>query len=144
MTKKKFPYGKTLLIGLGFLGINLVWPVFNSFVPLFLQAGNPEFERQLLEAGREIPQITGFSLAPSLAFFVMTWDNIFNVLVSPWAGAKSDRTWTRFGRRKPWIIIGAPLSAIALTFIPLANTLFAIMVFIPFQVCQLPCDRRHT
>jgi hypothetical protein len=25
---------------------------------------------------------------------------------------------------------------------PLVNV--AIMVFIPFQVCQLPCDRRHT
>ena len=130
MAQKKFPYGKTLLIGLGFLGINLVWPVFNSFVPLFLQAGNPEFERQLIEAGREIPNITGFSLAPSMAFFIMTWDNIFNVLVSPWAGAKSDHTWTRFGRRKPWIMIGAPIAAVALTLIPLANTLFAIMVFI--------------
>ena len=52
MSHNKFPYGKTLLIGSGFLGINLVWPVFNSFVPLFLQAGNPEFERQLIEAGR--------------------------------------------------------------------------------------------
>lgn len=130
MPQKKFPYGKTLLIGLGFLGINLVWPVFNSFVPLFLQAGNPEFERQLIEAGREIPNITGFSLTPSVAFFIMTWDNIFNVLVSPWAGAKSDHTWTRFGRRKPWIMIGTPLAALALTFIPMANTLFAIMVFI--------------
>lgn len=130
MPQKKFPYGKTLVIGLGFLGINLVWPVFNSFVPLFLQAGNPEFERQLIEAGREIPNITGFGMTPSLAFFIMTWDNIFNVLVSPWAGAKSDHTWTRFGRRKLWIIIGTPIAAIALTLIPLANSIFAIMVFI--------------
>jgi len=130
MSQNKFPYGKTLLIGLGFLGINLVWPVFNSFVPLFLQAGNPEFERQLVEAGREIPNITGFGLTPSLAFFIMTWDNIFNVFVSPWAGAKSDRTWTRFGRRKLWIMIGTPIAAIALTLIPLANSIFAVMVFI--------------
>ncbi len=65
MPQKKFPYGKTLLIGLGFLGINLIWPVFNSFVPLFLQAGNPEFERQLIEAGREIPNIAGFALLAS-------------------------------------------------------------------------------
>jgi len=130
MANKKFPYGRTMVIGLAFLGINLVWPVFNSFVPLFLQAGNPEYEQQLLAAGREIPAISGFGLSPALAFFVMTWDNIFNVLVSPWAGAQSDKRWTRFGRRKPWILIGTPLAAIALTLIPTANSILAIIVYI--------------
>ena len=128
--KYKFPYLKTIIIGLGFLGINLVWPVFNSFVPLFLQAGNPEFEQQLIEAGREIPKVVGFGLAPSLAFFIMTWDNIFNVLVSPWAGMRSDHTWNRFGRRKPWIMIGVPVAIFGLVMIPIARTLFGIMVFI--------------
>ncbi len=128
--QKRFPVLRTFVIGLGFLGINLVWPVFNSFVPLFLQAGNPEFERQLLEAGREIPKVVGFGITPSLAFFIMTWDNIFNVIVSPWAGMKSDRTWTRFGRRKPWILLGVPIAVMGFLLIPVANTLFGIMVFI--------------
>ena len=128
--KPHLSVGRTLIVGLGFLGINLVWPIFNSFVPLFLQAGNPEYEQSLLAAGREIPNITGFGLSPSLAFFIMTWDNIFNVLVSPWAGLKSDHTWTRFGRRKPWMLIGVPIAAIALTLIPFAQSVFAIMIFI--------------
>ncbi len=128
--KEKFPYSRTLIIGFGFLGISVVWPIFNSFIPIFLQAGNPEFERQLLEAGREIPAVVGFGLGPALAFFVMTWDNLINVFVQPWAGARSDQTWNRFGRRKPWIMIGAPIAAIALVMIPLANTVFALMVFI--------------
>ena len=128
--KEKFPYKQTFIIGFGFLGISIIWPIFNSFIPIFLQAGNPEFERQLLEAGREIPDVVGFGLGPSLAFFVMTWDNLINVFVQPWAGAKSDKTWNRFGRRKPWIMIGAPIAAAALIFIPLANTVLAIMIFI--------------
>lgn len=128
--KEKFPYKKTFILGFGFLGISIVWPIFNSFIPIFLQAGNPEFERQLIEAGREVPKVVGFGLGPSLAFFVMTWDNIINVFIQPWAGAKSDKTWNRFGRRKPWIIIGAPIAAVALVMIPLANTILAIMVFI--------------
>jgi MFS family permease len=128
--KEKFPYGRTFLIGFGFLGISIVWPMFNSFIPIFLQAGNPEFEAQLLEAGREIPKVVGFGLGPTLAFFVMTWDNIINVFVQPWAGAKSDKTWNRFGRRKPWIMVGAPIAAVALVMIPLANTVLAIMVYI--------------
>ena len=79
---KRFTYGKTFLVGFGFLGISIIWPIFNQYIPIFLQAGNPEFERQLIEAGREIPDIVGFGLAPSLALFIMTWDNIINVFNS--------------------------------------------------------------
>lgn len=128
--KEKFPYKKTFIVGLGFLGISIIWPIFNSFIPIFLQAGNPEYERQLLEAGREIPKVIGFGLGPSLAFFVMTWDNLINVFVQPWAGSRSDRTWNQIGRRKPWIIVGAPIAAVAFILIPFANTIFAIMIFI--------------
>lgn len=128
--KEKFPYKKTFIVGFGFLGISVVWPIFNSFIPIFLQAGNSEFERQLLEAGREIPNVVGFGLGPALAAFIMTWDNLINVFVQPWAGSKSDKTWNRFGRRKPWILIGAPIAAIALVMIPLANTILAVMLFI--------------
>ena len=103
---KRFTYSKTFIVGFGFLGISIIWPIFNQFIPIFLQAGNPEFERQLLEAGREIPKVVGFGLAPSLALFIMTWDNIINVFIQPWVGAKSDHTWNRFGRRKPWILLG--------------------------------------
>jgi len=127
---KRFPYGKTFVVALGFLGISVIWPIFNQFIPIFLQAGNPEFERQLLEAGREVPQVVGFGLSPALAFFVMTWDNIINVFVQPWAGSKSDKTWNRFGRRKPWILMGAPIALIAFVLIPLANSVLAIMAFI--------------
>ncbi len=128
--KSGFPYGKTLVVGFGFLGISIIWPIFNQFIPLFLQAGNPEFERQLLEAGRELPAITGFAIAPSLAFFIMTWDNIINVFVQPWVGERSDRTWNRFGRRKGWILLGVPIAALGFVFIPAAQTALAIAVFV--------------
>ena len=116
MEKQGFPYKKTFIIGFGFFGISIIWPLFNAFVPLFLQEGTDT--------------VAGFGLGPSLAFFVMTWDNLINVFVQPWAGAKSDQTWNRFGRRKPWIMIGAPIAAAAFVMIPLANSIFAIMIFI--------------
>jgi len=130
MSTQKFPWGKTFLLGFGFLGISIIWPVFNQYIPLFLQAGNPEFERQLLAEGRSIPDIAGFGLAPSLALFIMTWDNIINMFVQPWVGAKSDRTWNRFGRRKPWILIGAPIALLGFVFIPVAQSVLALAVFI--------------
>lgn len=128
--KQKFPYKKTFLLGFGFLGISIIWPIFNQYIPIFLQAGNPEFERQLLAEGKEIPQVVGFGLTPALALFVMTWDNIINVFVQPWVGERSDRTWNRFGRRKGWILLGAPVAALAFIFIPVAQSVLAVAVFI--------------
>ena len=128
--KNSFNYGKVFLVGFGFLGISIIWPIFNQYIPLFLQAGNPEFERQLLAQGRSIPDIAGFGLAPSLALFIMTWDNILNMFVQPWVGAKSDQTWNRFGRRKPWILLGAPIALLGFIFIPVAQSLIAISTFI--------------
>ncbi len=112
------------------MGISIIWPIFNQYIPLFLQAGNPEFERQLLAEGRAIPEIAGFGLAPSLALFIMTWDNIINIFVQPWVGAKSDQTWNRFGRRKPWILLGAPIALLGFVFIPVAQSVLAMAVFI--------------
>ncbi|MCP4356434.1 MAG: SLC45 family MFS transporter [Chloroflexi bacterium] len=127
---RKFSYRKTLLVGFGFLGISIIWPIFNQYIPLFLQAGNPEFERQLAEAGRDIPDIVGFGLAPALALFIMTWDNIINVFVQPWVGAKSDHTWNRFGRRKPWILLGMPIAVVGFLMIPFAQSALAVAAFI--------------
>lgn len=126
----KFDYKKTAIVGFGFLGISIIWPIFNQYIPLFLQAGNPEFEQQLLAAGREIPNIVGFALPPSLALFIMTWDNLINVFVQPWVGERSDHTWNRFGRRKGWILLGAPIAVIGFVSIPLAQTALALAAFV--------------
>jgi Na+/melibiose symporter-like transporter len=126
----KFDYGKTVLLGFGFLGISIIWPIFNQYIPIFLQAGNPEFEKQLLAEGRQIPGVLGFGLAPSIALFIMTWDNILNMFIAPWIGARSDRTWNRFGRRKPYILLGAPIALLAFVFVPFAQTVLAIATFI--------------
>ncbi len=128
--QRRFTYSKTLIVGFGFLGISIIWPIFNQFIPLFLQAGNPQFEAQLLAEGRAIPDVVGFGLAPSLALFIMTWDNLINIFVQPWVGARSDRTWTRFGRRKPWILVGLPIAVVGFVLLPFAPTALALAVFI--------------
>lgn len=127
---KKFDYAKTFIVGLGFLGISIIWPIFNQYIPIFLQAGNPEFERQLLAEGRAIPDVAGFALAPSLALFIMTWDNLLNVFIQPWVGERSDRTWNRFGRRKGWILLGLPIAVLGFIGIPFAQSALAIAAYI--------------
>lgn len=95
-----------------------------------MQAGNPEFVKQLLESGNPVPDIKGFGLSPGWALFIMTWDNILKMFIAPWAGAKSDRTWNRFGRRKGWILLGAPIALLGFIFIPIAQSVLAIATFI--------------
>ncbi len=123
MEKKKFPWGRTFLIGFGFFGISILWPVFNQWVPLILQVGNPEFESS-------VANFMGFGLGPALAMFIMTWDNIVNIFVQPWVGNRSDHTWNRFGRRKPWVLLGLPIALIGFVSIPLAQSVIAVAVFI--------------
>jgi maltose/moltooligosaccharide transporter len=45
------------------------------------------------------------------------------LLVQPIIGHLSDRTWNKFGRRRPYFLIGAILAAMSLIFMPLAPAL---------------------
>ena len=96
-------YGKTFLLGFGFFGVSVIWGVYNAFVPIFLSEK--------------------FGLAPAMVGFFMTLDNIAALLVQPFASAWSDRVRTPLGRRIPFILIGAPISAVAFGLIPLAAVL---------------------
>lgn len=132
MTSRKFPWARTFLLGFGFLGISIIWPIFNQYIPLFLQAGNPDFNARLIAEGRNLPDVKGigFALSPALALFIMTWDNLINIFIQPWVGAKSDRTWNRFGRRKSWILLGMPIAILGFVAVPFAQTIVAVMAFI--------------
>jgi maltose/moltooligosaccharide transporter len=46
------------------------------------------------------------------------------LVVQPVVGAASDKTWTRIGRRSPYILIGAIISMIAMFFMPNAPLVF--------------------
>jgi MFS family permease len=106
---RRFPLGRTLLLGVGVLGISLVWPLFNNFVPIFLS-----------ELG----------LGAAMVGFIMTWDNYINMFVQPLVGERSDLTRTRWGRRKPWIVAGVPLAAAAFVLVPMMPTASGIMLAI--------------
>ncbi len=104
----------TFLIGLGFFGIEVLWRVYNNFVPIFLQSGNPAFD-----ASQSAPMM-GFGLSAFATGIIMGLDNLAALFVLPIVGALSDRTFTRIGRRMPFILIFAPIAALAFIFIPLA------------------------
>ncbi len=99
----KFNYGKIFLLGFGFFGVSVIWGVYNAFVPIFLA--------------------NKFGLEAGFIGFFMTLDNIAALFIQPPVGAWSDRLRTPIGRRMPFILIGAPITALAFGFIPLAAVL---------------------
>ncbi|NMC12764.1 MAG: SLC45 family MFS transporter [Chloroflexi bacterium] len=105
-----FSYRKTFILGFGFFGISLIWPIFNNFVPIFLKED--------------------FTLSATAIGFIMTWDNYLNMFLQPVVGERSDRTRTRFGRRKPWMAVGAPLAAFFFIIVPLMRSPAGIMIAI--------------
>ncbi|WKZ46198.1 MAG: MFS transporter [Anaerolineales bacterium] len=94
-------YGKIFLLGFGFFGVSVIWGVYNAFVPIFLSEK--------------------FNITPVLIGFFMTLDNIAALFIQPPVGAWSDKLRTPLGRRIPFIIIGAPITALAFGLIPLAS-----------------------
>jgi len=96
-------YGKTFLLGFGFFGVSVIWGVYNAFVPIFLSEK--------------------FGIAPGIIGFFMTLDNIAALFIQPPVGAWSDRIRTPLGRRIPFILIGAPISALAFGLVPIAAVL---------------------
>jgi hypothetical protein len=101
-----FCWRRAFFLGFASSAASLVGLVFDTFVPVLLQAGHPLWHNDM---GLHAP-LVAFALAPSLAFFIMTWDNLINIVVHTWTGVRSDHAWTRWGRRKLWILVGIPLA----------------------------------
>ncbi len=99
--KQSFSVPKTFLLGFGFFGVSVIWSLYNAYVPIFLKST--------------------FGLRSSVIGSIMTIDNIFAILLLPFLGALSDRTRTRLGRRRPYILIGSILALIFFVLIPYFN-----------------------
>ncbi|PIE86230.1 MAG: MFS transporter [Bacteroidia bacterium] len=89
------------------------WQIWNlSFGFLGVQFG---FALQNANASRIL---TSLGADPhSLSFFWLVAP-IMGLVIQPVVGAASDKTWTRLGRRSPYILFGALISMLAMFFMP--------------------------
>jgi maltose/moltooligosaccharide transporter len=100
MKKPKLSFWQIWNLSFGFLGVQIGYS---------LQNGNTS---RILEAlGADVHSIGYFWLAAPLA----------GLVVQPIIGLSSDKTWTRLGRRIPFIFFGALVSALAMFFMPNAE-----------------------
>ena len=87
----------------GFLGIQFGFALQNANVSRIFQT-----------LGASVDQIPILWIAAPLT----------GLLVQPIIGHYSDRTWTRLGRRRPYFLVGAILSTLALLVMPNASVLW--------------------
>src|SRR5258708_14761459 len=103
MTKPQLSFWQIWNMSFGFLGIQFGWG---------LQMANMSSIYKYL--GAQDSQIPLLWLAAPLT----------GLIVQPIIGAMSDRTWGPLGRRRPYFLVGAILSSLALVLMPNCSTLW--------------------
>ena len=83
----KLNYKRTLLVGFAFFLISAFWQAYDTIIPLMLT--------------------NRFGLDQTWSGVIMSLDNILALFMLPLFGALSDKKDTRFGKRTPFIVIGA-------------------------------------
>ena len=95
-----------IFMSFGFLGIQFGFA---------LQNGNTS--RILRSFGADVDQLPMFWIVAPLV----------GMIVQPIIGHYSDRTWNKLGRRKPYFLVGAILSSIALVVLPNSGLLTSVL-----------------
>lgn len=104
--KPRFNFFQILSLSMGFLGIQFGYALQNANASRILQT-----------FGADIEQLSWFWLAAPIT----------GMIIQPIIGHYSDNTWTRLGRRRPFFLVGAILTAIALILMPNAGVFANIL-----------------
>lgn len=154
--KMKLDYKKTILTGFGFLATSIAWAIYDPYItkilnklltanatvtawsdylveklPILTKLAEAQGEDVVLAGG-------GFTLVPLFIGIIMTFDNIFGVIFQPAFGKLSDNCHSKLGKRRPFIVACAPVSALLFALIPiialntgsLALTMICVILFV--------------
>ena len=146
--KQKLNVKKTILTGFGFLATSIAWAIYDPYITKILNKILSESELvtnlsaklasaipwigEFAEAQGQstISATGGFSLVPLFIGIIMTFDNIFGVIFQPTFGKLSDNCHSKLGKRRPFIVGCAPISALLFALIPVValNTSGAVQL----------------
>ncbi|MCK9507762.1 MAG: MFS transporter [Pigmentiphaga sp.] len=98
--KPRLSFFQILSMSMGFLGIQFGFALQNSNASRILQT-----------FGADMEHLSWFWLAAPIT----------GLIIQPIIGHYSDKTWTRLGRRRPFFLVGAILTSIALILMPNAG-----------------------
>ncbi|GIZ14166.1 MFS transporter [Capnocytophaga catalasegens] len=101
MEKRNLSFWEIWNINFGFLGVQIAYALQNT-----------NNSRIFATLGADPHNLSYFWILPPL----------LGLIVQPIVGVASDRTWTRFGRRIPYLFIGAIVSVIVMALLPNAGS----------------------
>ena len=107
--------GKMMLIGTGWFGVQVFWAFHAGTMPLFLK---------------------GFTDSKFTISLVLSLAGLSGGLVPPLVGYWSDRSATRFGRRRPFVLVGSLGAMLCVLGLPHAHSFAALALLCrppPFQ-----------
>lgn len=102
MTKPNLSFWKLWNLSFGFFGVQIAYA---------LQSAN--ISRIFATLGADPHNLSYFWILPPL----------MGILVQPIVGTLSDKTWCRFGRRIPYLFVGATLAVLVMCLLPNAGSL---------------------
>ena len=111
----KLSVKRTMIIGFAFFGILLLWQVYDSWCPTFLQE---IFRKTIAEQRGVLPGAVADTEVQYLVGIIMAMDNLAALILMPIFGRLSDKTRTPLGKRMPYILVGTFVCAVAFPFIP--------------------------
>ena len=115
-TQRDLTFRQMVDLSFGFLGVQIAYA---------LQSAN--ISRIFATLGADPHQLSFFWILPPL----------MGMIVQPLIGKWSDRTWTRMGRRKPYLIVGAVIAVLVMLFLPNAGSLhFSTRVFLGLNMAM--------
>ncbi len=153
--KQKLNVKLTILTGFGFMASSIAWAIYDPYITKILNklltesafvtnlsaklnAALPWLAEFARSQGEDVGFGTSVSLVPLFIGIIMTFDNIFGVIFQPTFGKLSDNCHSKLGKRRPFIVFGAPVSALLFTLIPfvalktasLPATMVCIILFV--------------
>ena len=115
-TQRDLTFRQMVDLSFGFLGVQIAYA---------LQSAN--ISRIFATLGADPHQLSFFWILPPL----------MGMIVQPLIGKYSDRTWTRMGRRKPYLIVGAVVAVLVMLFLPNAGSLhFSTRLFLGLNMAM--------
>ena len=115
-TKRNLTFRQMVDLSFGFFGVQIAYA---------LQSAN--ISRIFATLGADPHQLSWFWILPPL----------MGMIVQPLIGKWSDRTWTRMGRRKPYLIVGAVVAVLVMLFLPNAGSLhFSARLFLGLNMAM--------
>ena len=117
----KLNYKRVIFVGFAFFLITAFWQAYDKTIPLILTYR--------------------FKMSQTLSGLIMAIDNVLAVFLLPLFGAISDRTKSKLGKRKVFVLFGTIFAVISFIFLPLIGDVWLFIIVLLITLLSMATFR---